>query len=331
MTGPDSSHDSSQHELFDELAAGHVLHALEPDDEQKFLAHAASCPRCQQTLASYTEITGALAGTAPPAEPSPQLGERILAATRGPHTGPQPAASPSGIQALPSRRRNPRTRWLKITAATGALAAAAAGIWGGLAATSGNSPHPSGPACGHNRACHQVPLTATPSHVQAAQVIVADRTVWLRPGRLNPDNRASHIYVLWQITGTHTPVAVGSFDIRPGDHTPIRIGSLAVPYRDTRAFAVSLEHGRTIPAIPSRPVALGHVPPDPKINRSQSVVSPASIAGAWSWQAGYAAHASVTVKRARLRGHFPTAPPERRGGAPLSKRPGSRSPECSTD
>jgi hypothetical protein len=65
--------------------------------------------------------------------------------------------------------------------------------------------------------------------------------------------------VLWQITGTNTPLAVGSFDVSSQQRTPVRIGALAVPYQGTWAFAVSLEHGRAIPASPSRPVALGQI------------------------------------------------------------------------
>ena len=62
--------------------------------------------------------------------------------------------------------------------------------------------------------------------------------------------------------GAHVPLAVGSFDVRGHAGTPIRIGKLAVPYRGTLAFAVSLEHGRTIPAKPSHLVAIGQVSAD---------------------------------------------------------------------
>jgi hypothetical protein len=65
------------------------------------------------------------------------------------------------------------------------------------------------------------------------------------------------VYVLWQITGAHVPLAVGSFDVRSGSRHAIKVGGLATAYRDTWAFAVSLEHGRAIPAQPSHPVALG--------------------------------------------------------------------------
>jgi hypothetical protein len=60
-------------------------------------------------------------------------------------------------------------------------------------------------------------------------------------------------------SSTAPPLAVGSFGVSSQQRTPVRIGALAVPYQGTWAFAVSLEHGRAIPASPSRPVALGQI------------------------------------------------------------------------
>ncbi len=71
---------ASDHVLFEELAAGYVLDMLEPADEQHFLRHAGQCPRCQQALADHQEVAGALADAVPAAEPSKELGQRILAA-----------------------------------------------------------------------------------------------------------------------------------------------------------------------------------------------------------------------------------------------------------
>jgi anti-sigma-K factor RskA len=82
------------HTVFDELAAGYVLHALEPADEQRFLRHAGQCARCQQTVAEFRMVAGALAETAPPAEPSARLGERIMAAARADLAEPGHSAAP---------------------------------------------------------------------------------------------------------------------------------------------------------------------------------------------------------------------------------------------
>jgi hypothetical protein len=144
-----------------------------------------------------------------------------------------------------------------MTAAAAAVVIAAGGVWGGLAATSGNSPAPLA-MCAQPHACSEVTLVTGKTHAVAGKVVVADHKVWMLPTDMTA-NPADHIYVLWQITGTHTPLAVGSFDIRAGAHTPIAIGGLAAPYSGTLAFAVSLEHGSTIPASPSDEVALGQV------------------------------------------------------------------------
>ena len=267
MTGPGPAHTR-----FDELAAGYALHALQPDEELEFLSHARRCGHCQQSLAHYAGVTEAMADLTPAAEPSPQLEARIIAAAtsqapgdRGAASPPQPTARPGAAQNQPGQRppvrvialrRRPRS--VKVAVAAAAAVIAAAGIWGGLAATSGPAQPPL-TACAQAHHCPVVVLTAAATHRTAAKVIIRDGTAWMEPTAMTA-NPADEIYVLWQITGAHIPLAVGSFDIRPGQHTPIRIGALAVPFPTTRAFAVSLEHGHAIPPSPSHPVALGQVP-----------------------------------------------------------------------
>ena len=268
-----------EHAQFDELAAGYALHALEPDEELRFLRHAGQCGRCAAALADYAEVAAALAGTAPAAEPSPELAARIMAAVADemPRAG-QPAsrpdaagqasqgaaASPLPASPLPASPlpgpwwRQPRARRLKLAAAAAAVVIAGAGVWGGLAATGGGTAQRPLAGCVRARQCSEVVLTDA-AHQRDATVIISGGSVWLQPASLAADHAPRQVYVLWQITGRHIPLAVGSFDVRPGAQAPIRIGALAAPYHGTWAFAVSLEHGRTIPASPSRPVALGQV------------------------------------------------------------------------
>src|SRR4051812_49818538 len=61
------------HEVFDELAVGWALHALEPEDETLFARHLPDCPRCAQTVAETAEVMAAMATDLPAAEPSDQL------------------------------------------------------------------------------------------------------------------------------------------------------------------------------------------------------------------------------------------------------------------
>jgi hypothetical protein len=271
------------HAHYDELAAGYALHALDPDDELQFLGHAGQCPRCQQSLADYAEVAAALADTAPAAEPSPQLGDRIMAAAIGDRTrgrGDSPVSPPAGADAEGHHAQGPpaadgrpaadeppadvaalRRRWparrLQLAAAAAAVLIAGGGIWGGLSAR-GTSPQPPSAGCAQARQCYEVQLTAA-TRGPVAKVIISGGSVWLMPSGLPADDTARQVYVLWQITGAHVPLAVGSFDVRRHAGTMIRIGKLAVPYRGTLAFAVSLERGRTIPAAPSHLVALGQV------------------------------------------------------------------------
>ncbi len=309
-----------EHGAFDELAAGHALNALEPTDEQRFLRHAERCPRCRQSVADFRAVAAALAQTAPPAEPSPDLGARIrasvladLARQDRPAARPGPAATvgpgiagrdpgaptrepgsagdsaagagdsgtapdsgstapdsgstapdsggtarrePGHARVVPLRHRASR-RWWKPAAAAAAVLIAVGGIWGGLAGTAGG-PQPPLAVCAQPHACSQVVLTAAATHRVAAKVIVHDGVAWMQPAKMAA-NPADEIYVLWQITRADQVLPVGSFDVRPGASSPVRIGGLAAPYPGTRAFAVSLEHGRTIPPHPSKPVATGDV------------------------------------------------------------------------
>jgi hypothetical protein len=87
------------HDPFEELAAGYALNALEPADEQLFLRHAWECPDCMQALADYREVAMALADTAPPAEPSPQLADRIMAAALADLDAGRPPAAPADADA----------------------------------------------------------------------------------------------------------------------------------------------------------------------------------------------------------------------------------------
>ena len=174
----------------------------------------------------------------------------------GPGRPGEPAPAGRG-RLQPGRPGRPRRPLRVIAAGVAAAAALIAGgvTWAGL--TGGGSPQPPAASCGPAGTCRQIVLTSAVSHAPAGRVIIADGTAWLVPAGLKADNTARQVYVLWQITGGHTPRAVGSFDVREDGRRPIRIGALAVPYSRTRAFAVSLEHGRAIPATASHPVALG--------------------------------------------------------------------------
>ena len=85
-----------------ELTAGYALDALDPAEREAFERHLAGCAQCQEELASFWEVTGALAVAADGPAPSPALRDRILEAAR---------AERQTVVPLESRRRvSPRAR-----------------------------------------------------------------------------------------------------------------------------------------------------------------------------------------------------------------------------
>jgi anti-sigma-K factor RskA len=97
-----------------ELTAAYALNALDPDEERAYEEHLRHCPRCREELVDLQEAAAALSYLAEAPAPSPDLGDRIVA-----------AAVAERPNVVPLRRR-----W--TTPALGAVAAAAAGVAIGL-------------------------------------------------------------------------------------------------------------------------------------------------------------------------------------------------------
>jgi hypothetical protein len=271
------SEPATSHTRLDELAAGYALHALGPDDQRRFTAHLPRCRRCQDAVGDYAEVTAALAETGVGRQPvpSPALRDRVLAALaagqdparqgaapRNP--APQgPAHQDAARPAAPApggRHRGPR-RWsraLLAAAAAVAVLAGGAAAWDSLAA-SGPAGQPPTAGCAAAGQCRELTLTSALTRRPAATVIIQGGTAWLVPAGLPADRPSRQVYVLWQLTGSRAARAIGAFDVSGHSREPIRIGSLPDPYPATRAFAVSLEPGRSIPARPSPAVALGTI------------------------------------------------------------------------
>jgi hypothetical protein len=114
------------HSELEELAAGYVLGALEPDDEHAFQRHLESCPTCQANVRELEAVVGELAYGAPPADPpdtvwagirrqiKPEAARRGAvpgpaataaghggAAPGGPATAPAPGTAGRGLRLLP--------------------------------------------------------------------------------------------------------------------------------------------------------------------------------------------------------------------------------------
>jgi anti-sigma-K factor RskA len=94
------------HEVFDELAVGWALHALEPEDEATFSRHLPDCARCARTVAETHDVMAAMAQDLPPAEPSEGLRDRLRAAVEETEQVRRPA--PERPAAGPAPRLSPR-------------------------------------------------------------------------------------------------------------------------------------------------------------------------------------------------------------------------------
>ena len=63
----------SSHQEWEEIAAGHALGALEPDDEQRFEAHLRTCAECRQVIADTEAVMAELAQQPSRWLPPPEL------------------------------------------------------------------------------------------------------------------------------------------------------------------------------------------------------------------------------------------------------------------
>jgi anti-sigma-K factor RskA len=102
-----------------ELTAGYALDALNDDERAAYEKHLADCDRCQAELASFWEVTGALALGASGPEPRPELRAAILSAAR--------AEGGSVVDIATRRRRLPVA--LGAAAAIAAAVAIGLGLW----------------------------------------------------------------------------------------------------------------------------------------------------------------------------------------------------------
>lgn len=226
-----------------ELTAGYALDALDAREREAFEAHLPGCERCQEELAGFWEVTGALAIAASGAEPSAGLRERILASVEADRRR-EAEEGTSNVIPLEARRRR---RLVPLLAAASAAAAALA-LGAGLYAVALHG------RLGDTRAAL--------AQERVAAAVLADpsaRTVALARGRgrlvVAPAGSAALVlddlapappgktYQVWVVRGSR-PRAAGLFqaggrevvgvsgDVKPGDVVAVtleRAGGAAAP------------------------------------------------------------------------------------------------------
>ncbi len=278
--GPDG------HELFDELAVGWALHALEPEDEGVFVGHVPGCARCARTVAETTEVMGALAADLPPAEPSEGLRERLRAAVEAteqvqPSAAKSPAAArpapvaPTAIREASGATGFPgygsslrgeadmRSPWRRVVpnALVAAAVAAVLGLGTWNVVLSDARDEAAQQAAEQARVVDSLlePGTATIAPLSSdgrrvATVVARDTQVQVVTQGLRVNDADSQVYVVWGMTGDGA-VAVGTFDVVRSQTDVQTVGSTSTGLDDFGGYAISIEPGREAPAEPSVIVA----------------------------------------------------------------------------
>jgi len=220
-----------------ELSAGYALDALDAGERAAFERHLQHCPACQEDVANFWEVSGALAVAAEGRTPSPDLRERILAGAR---------AEKQTVVSLDSRRRAPRV--LAAVAAVAAVVAIGLGIYA-VALVSDLDATRSALAAQEQAAAVLADPSATTVALQAGTgrlvvgaggdaVLVLDDLPSAPPGKT---------YQAWVVEG-QTPVSAGTFDSTDGRAIVPILQSVS----DGAVVAVTVENagGASAPTLP---------------------------------------------------------------------------------
>lgn len=266
MSRPDA------HTRYEELAAGHALHALEPEDEQAFVAHLAGCARCERDLAEHEATLAHLAYAPDAAEPPPSLLEGIragvLASGRGatfPGSVAQVAEAPAAAaEAQPdelSHRRDARRLrragiWMGLAAAFALVVSL--GAWNVLLQQDRDQQDEWGARMAaavaqlEDDATDTVPLHGDNGDVVAVALVRGDEMSLVIDGL--PVNEQGTTYVLWGESRYGDKRAVGAFDVTNGDLDVLAGMRVQTGVSDVTRFMVTHEKGDVAPPIPTLPV-----------------------------------------------------------------------------
>jgi anti-sigma factor RsiW len=253
------------HEEWEELAVGQALGALEPEDEQAFLAHLRGCDICARTLADMEAVAGQLAYGVEPADPPPALLQSIMSEVRSSDRArakavrssrPARRASNEPVS-LAQRRRGVAQRsqpaWL--VAASFVLVLAMGG-WNFMLRADNQAKARALRLRNEVASAVADPSTKSVALVSAkqptahAQVLVKGNQAYLVVDGLAENNVANSVYVLWKAGADNHMKGVRGFDVVHDGPNIIPITDLG-DASEIKQFAVSIEQGRKIPANPS--------------------------------------------------------------------------------
>jgi len=245
------------HELYEQLAVGHALSALEPEDEHAFLAHLSGCAACEAAVAEHTETLSHLAYGAAAAEPPASLLEGIRKGVQESGRAgafPVPTA-PSSLDAARERRRH---RTMRTT--TGLIGAAAALVMvmalvfvnRGLQAK--NNDLQAADARLSSVVTSLVhegsrKVTLTGGGKTSAVAVLNGSAVSLVMRGVAANDTSNSIYVLWERSRFGVVRPVGTFDVHSSDIAVVDHLRLTGDADTVQSLIVTREQGRTAPPI----------------------------------------------------------------------------------
>jgi len=251
------------HSEYEELAAGYVLGALEPDDEHVFQQHLDGCPVCEANVRELEAVVGELAYTVPPLDPPDTLWAGIRR-----EIGPE-AARRTAIPAAPGPPAGAGARRLRLLPA---LAAAAAillvvvlSLWN-LNLRDQNAVYRDRVAAleratqlANDPSASLVTLDDQPGTTGAQATVIAssrqDRGVLLIENL--PPLQRNRVYELWGIPGGKLDKAEKALVFVPLRRQGTQALQFEVPIQPGTAFAITEEPGPDGSEKPGQPLLVG--------------------------------------------------------------------------
>jgi anti-sigma factor RsiW len=252
------------HLPFEELAVGHALSALEPDEQARFLSHLSSCARCERTVADHEHTLAHLAHAAPALEPPSSLLAGIRAGVQG-VSRPDAASNrpPAPVELAERRaRRSVTVRRTHLLTSAAAVVALLLGLGGWNAAlqrdvSEGGERYENLAAAVRALESPQtrtVRLSSEQGEVLAVAVVQGQDMSLVVDG-LAPNDEDT-VYVLWGQSRYGDVRAVGTFDVESGELDVLHGLRLEPGIGEVTTFMVTHEQGRTAPALTTEQVLI---------------------------------------------------------------------------
>jgi hypothetical protein len=239
------------HDRYDELAVGHALDALEPQDEAAFLAHVRGCDTCARAVAEHRATLGHLAHAVPSLEPPAALIEGIRAGVE--------ASGRAGSFPAPASLAERRGRTVKLTTVLVGVAASAVLVVA-LALVDLNLHSSNSDLRQQEAAFRRTVSSLLTSGAQRIQLTGDGNAVAVvHGGQVDlvlsgvPANDSRSTYVLWQ-QNARGITAAGAFDVRSTGLTVVSRGLRVDVGATLKALMVTREQGRVPPATAHGPL-----------------------------------------------------------------------------